>query len=523
MGGRSTTSLTGSPVTATTPPISYRKSSSACAKAWRPTSRAASRAGCGGSPGMPSSTTCDVATGAPLPPFPTRSIVGSSPAARTQHRVFRISIGDDVQKALLELPYEFREAVVLCDIVGLSYEEIARAVRGPRGHGAEQDPPWPQTPQGVVDMSHAGELISAYLDGELARSEIDPAPRPISPPAGSALPSCRRCRWSALPVRSLPLMELPQGLVRSRRRSRAPLAGTEISGSALPRLPSPWSSPLPRSSPRRPHRSPLEELNSRYRGTRFARSCIRAGQAGRTRPGGPPRLRRGHRRCRRLDRASPASAAFATDLDELLDESQEASYTAEQAITCSTPDGAGNTVIELSQASGELHVGAPVAPDVEVASGFGGWTLVREGAVVSSANVPRAPARSRSLATPSTRARPRSTWAAPRRCTPHDQGDGVVRAELVFDVEAGALLRVVTFQRRRECLSASVALSPSTRERRRISMPKPLRASRLPEGGAQSNLPETLGDFEQPRRLRGRAKDSSSATTPTVSSRLRSS
>ncbi len=42
-------------------------------------------------------------------------------------------LGDDVQDALLELPYEFREAVVLCDIVGLSYEEIADAVMVPVG------------------------------------------------------------------------------------------------------------------------------------------------------------------------------------------------------------------------------------------------------------------------------------------------------------------------------------------------------------------------------------------------------
>ncbi|MFP4073704.1 MAG: sigma-70 family RNA polymerase sigma factor, partial [Actinomycetota bacterium] len=45
----------------------------------------------------------------------------------------RISLGDDIQKALLELPLEFREAVVLCDIVGLSYEEIAQAVAVPIG------------------------------------------------------------------------------------------------------------------------------------------------------------------------------------------------------------------------------------------------------------------------------------------------------------------------------------------------------------------------------------------------------
>jgi RNA polymerase sigma-70 factor (ECF subfamily) len=45
----------------------------------------------------------------------------------------RITLGDDIQKALLELPLEFREAVVLCDIVGLSYEEISAAVAVPIG------------------------------------------------------------------------------------------------------------------------------------------------------------------------------------------------------------------------------------------------------------------------------------------------------------------------------------------------------------------------------------------------------
>ncbi len=45
----------------------------------------------------------------------------------------RISLGDDIQKALLELPVEFRESVVLCDVVGLSYEEIAKAVAVPIG------------------------------------------------------------------------------------------------------------------------------------------------------------------------------------------------------------------------------------------------------------------------------------------------------------------------------------------------------------------------------------------------------
>jgi RNA polymerase sigma-70 factor, ECF subfamily len=67
----------------------------------------------------------------PIPEDIDRWDVASTPAADVEYS--RISIGDDIQKALLELPYEFREAVVLCDIVGLSYEEIARAVAVPIG------------------------------------------------------------------------------------------------------------------------------------------------------------------------------------------------------------------------------------------------------------------------------------------------------------------------------------------------------------------------------------------------------
>ncbi|MGH8913521.1 MAG: sigma-70 family RNA polymerase sigma factor [Acidimicrobiia bacterium] len=67
----------------------------------------------------------------PLPDEPDRWELASSPSADVEYA--RVSIGDDVQKALLELPIEFREAVVLCDIVGLSYEEIAKAVAVPVG------------------------------------------------------------------------------------------------------------------------------------------------------------------------------------------------------------------------------------------------------------------------------------------------------------------------------------------------------------------------------------------------------
>ncbi len=67
----------------------------------------------------------------PIPEDIDRWDIASAPSADVEYS--RISIGDDIQKALLELPYEFREAVVLCDIVGLSYEEIATAVAVPIG------------------------------------------------------------------------------------------------------------------------------------------------------------------------------------------------------------------------------------------------------------------------------------------------------------------------------------------------------------------------------------------------------
>lgn len=40
---------------------------------------------------------------------------------------------DDVQEALRTLPQEYRAAVVLCDVVGLTYEEIAESLSVPIG------------------------------------------------------------------------------------------------------------------------------------------------------------------------------------------------------------------------------------------------------------------------------------------------------------------------------------------------------------------------------------------------------
>lgn len=60
-----------------------------------------------------------------------RGGAGSSPSPDEVLAGVRLS--EDIQAALLKLPMEFRECVVLCDVVGLTYEEIATAVEAPVG------------------------------------------------------------------------------------------------------------------------------------------------------------------------------------------------------------------------------------------------------------------------------------------------------------------------------------------------------------------------------------------------------
>lgn len=47
--------------------------------------------------------------------------------------IARVSLGDEVQAALRTLPEDFRVAVVLCDVVGLPYDDIAERLDIPVG------------------------------------------------------------------------------------------------------------------------------------------------------------------------------------------------------------------------------------------------------------------------------------------------------------------------------------------------------------------------------------------------------
>ena len=81
------------------------------------------------------------------------------------------SVSDDVQRALDALPDDFRTAVVLCDVQGLSYKEIAEIM---------------QTPVGTVmsRLFRGRKLLAAALRGFAVEHGYV---RPASPPDAKAI------------------------------------------------------------------------------------------------------------------------------------------------------------------------------------------------------------------------------------------------------------------------------------------------------------------------------------------------
>lgn len=187
--------------------------------------------------------------------------------------------------------------------------------------------------------------------------------------------------------------------------------------------------------------------------------------------------------------------AMAADLDRLLEDSREASYSAEQLISCDTPDGARDAVIELQQRGGEVRYGGKSGSGPEVWSGYGNWVVeaegsVVEGAVVSGANTEQEEAGVYIVTDGE------STSYLGRDSTRYSLLDGdLSRAELVVDNETGVLMSITTFdaEGRPYCERRFISYDPTEPE-----WP-------APEGGAteeltavtDSSLPETLGDFER--------------------------
>ena len=140
----------------------------------------------------------------------------------------------------------------------------------------------------------------------------------------------------------------------------------------------------------------------------------------------------------------PATGALAADLDELLDRGKEATYSAEQTISCSTPDGVRDAVVRITQTGGDLTVTSNVTDDVEVASGAGSWTMTQGGGLVAEAAVEAGEGDEKEpLYTVEDEhaveylGRAAMSYLLIR--------DGERRGELTFDDETGALVEAVSF------------------------------------------------------------------------------
>jgi hypothetical protein len=139
----------------------------------------------------------------------------------------------------------------------------------------------------------------------------------------------------------------------------------------------------------------------------------------------------------------PATSALGTELEELLERGKDASYSAEQLISCSTPDGVRDAIVRITLASGELTVSSNVTDDIEVSAGAGGWSLTQGGGLVAEAAV----------AAGGEKAEPLYTVEDVGAVEYLGRGamsyllirDGEPRAELVVDDETGALVEAVTY------------------------------------------------------------------------------
>lgn len=86
------------------------------------------------------------------------------------------SVSDDVQRALDALPEDFRTAVVLCDVQGLSYKEIAELMQCPVGT--------------VMSRLFRGRKLLAAALRDFARAEgYLAAPTSVEAPAPAAAPA----------------------------------------------------------------------------------------------------------------------------------------------------------------------------------------------------------------------------------------------------------------------------------------------------------------------------------------------
>lgn len=191
----------------------------------------------------------------------------------------------------------------------------------------------------------------------------------------------------------------------------------------------------------------------------------------------------------------PAVPVYAADLDELLKRSSEADYSAEQLITCNTPDGTRDAVIELRQSQGEIRYGGVHEADVEVSAGYGVWSVQSGGTLIEpdaegeeQLFVEGAPSYRVDDGTPTTfLGRPATSYRLER--------DGVARAELIVDDRIGVLVSVTSFDANGAvyCQRRFISFDPTAP----VWDEWPASDIESIEAGTGDNMPEQLEGFRR--------------------------
>ncbi|HZD23748.1 MAG TPA: hypothetical protein VE569_10165 [Acidimicrobiia bacterium] len=194
----------------------------------------------------------------------------------------------------------------------------------------------------------------------------------------------------------------------------------------------------------------------------------------------------------------PATAVWGTELGDILRRGQEATYSAEQTISCSTPDGVRDAIVRINQNGGELRVSASVTDDVEVAAGSGRWSMRRDGGTVATASVGAgAKETTKPLYTLTEEQAVEYLGRAAMSYLLIRHGEP--RGKLTIDNETGALVEAVTFTIDREiyCERRFISLNTDVRQTESLATDAEAPSQGTPPAAvAVTNLPVQVAGFE---------------------------
>ena len=186
----------------------------------------------------------------------------------------------DVQQALDALAPDFRAAVVLCDIEGLSYEEIAATLgiklgtvrsrihrgraqlRAALEHRAPRRLAEPGSDAGGDAVNHLGARVSALVDGQLGHSERDRALAHVA--------HCATCREAVDAERTVKALLASSAVPTPFRRTCWPACTASAEPGRPGQSPAPVDAPRtgrpdPPAARARPVRSPTATAGARPR------------------------------------------------------------------------------------------------------------------------------------------------------------------------------------------------------------------------------------------------------------------